>query len=511
LDGLFGNPSEANSLHVDVEQIEILPDATVLLFAVKRVNNSRLGRFYQPHYWNYLSDENGQSYDLVRDNATYPDWVDAKSHKDVDHYEDEKHAETHIVRPDEVYRFTATYTPLNPGIQHLRLHDSRFGEVDLDKQLFANRVSELVGKANAEPQNLGALLAVAGAYYNAKDYAHAIPWYESAFRIDPRNVNVGNLLSWSYHQTGQFASAEDWNNRLLVLDPRNSTTLFFQGLYRYEAGDKEGAAASWRTVIEIDTGGAASREARAHLASLESEKAALAAPAPSSSPPKQVETEEVPEPPPPKLFYENHPIITKVINRTLLTILGIFVLFVLALFVNVYKEGRSEARASAKRACIPVGSVSVEATKTRFVARERFVVAESPVRISRLSDDFKKWFLGKIEEPFAGSILSYGEHDFVVDRDVVRELGKKKAETTLAEIFSLLKKQGNGEEGPLRTDWHANAFYVRDVNRVLRMVFVGWRNNDWRRKDDNGWHVSTFSFKDGKVRFGTRRIFFRAL
>lgn len=156
LERWLGNSSDDITLHVDVEQVEIFPDKTILHFAVRRTDNSRLGRFYQPQGWNYLSDETGQTYNLTNDNATYPDWVDANSHKDFDN-SDKPHAETHIVRPDEVYRFTTEYAPLKSNINHLRLHDSRFGQVDLDYLLAQGQVAaqaraQAVAQQEAEAQ-----------------------------------------------------------------------------------------------------------------------------------------------------------------------------------------------------------------------------------------------------------------------------------------------------------------------------------------------------------------------
>lgn len=148
---LFGDQPEAMALRADVEQVEILPDKTVVHFAVTRINNFRAGRFYRPNGWNYLADESGQTYDLTKDNGEYPNWVDAQTHKDFDN-SDKPHADTKIVRPDEVYRFTAEYSPLRSGIHHLRLHDSRFGEANLDYVLSQGQIARAQADAAAVVQ-----------------------------------------------------------------------------------------------------------------------------------------------------------------------------------------------------------------------------------------------------------------------------------------------------------------------------------------------------------------------
>ena len=41
-------------------------------------------------------------------------------------------------------------------------------------------------------------------------------------------------------------------------------------------------------------------------------------------------------------------------------------------------------------------------------------------------------------------------------------------ETTLAQLYALLERQGRGEDGVLLVNGAANIFYIRDINRVLR-------------------------------------------
>lgn len=135
---------------------------------------------------------------------------------------------------------------------------------------------------------------------------------------------------------------------------------------------------------------------------------------------------------------------------------------------------------------IPVGTATVAATMIQFVARDHFVMNTKknvPVKISYLRDNFTTWFLGKEEQPFAGSTLRFGKLSRrSVDGPIIAELGgEEKAETTLTEFHALLQAQKDGENGPLLTNGYANIFYVRDVNGVLRAVGAGW--------DGGGWHV----------------------
>src|SRR5580704_4916026 len=93
---------------------------------------------------------------------------------------------------------------------------------------------------------------------------------------------------------------------------------------------------------------------------------------------------------------------------------------------------------------IPVATTTIPATTIPFAARNWFIVnteKNSPVNISLLGDAFKAQFLGKVEPPHTGSTLRCSK---LVNQAalgfIVQELGgEEKAETTLAELFSLMK------------------------------------------------------------------------
>lgn len=142
------------------------------------------------------------------------------------------------------------------------------------------------------------------------------------------------------------------------------------------------------------------------------------------------------------------------------------------------------AKAIASALLVLVTSVSVAATKESFVAAEKLVVnteQDAKVKISRLWRDFETHFLGKVEPAFGGSELKV--HKLLgktLDKPIIDYLGgEEKAETTLTEMFSLMKVQGHGQEGPLLTNGWTNIFYIRDVNGVLWAVDCRWDGGGW--------------------------------
>jgi hypothetical protein len=156
-----------------------------------------------------------------------------------------------------------------------------------------------------------------------------------------------------------------------------------------------------------------------------------------------------------------------------------------------------------------VSTIVVSATTSRFVAKEKVVVdtkRNAPVKISAVWDNFTIWFLSgdsKIEDPVSEQTLRYHKlRKSSVDGPIITELGgEEKSETTLTEMFSLMEKQKNGEDGVLLNNGYANIFYVRDQNGVLRAVNVRW--------DDGGWGVSARSVEYPGRWYVGRRVFSR--
>jgi len=135
----------------------------------------------------------------------------------------------------------------------------------------------------------------------------------------------------------------------------------------------------------------------------------------------------------------------------------------------------------------PVSTIVIPATTGTFVAKEKFVQdtgRKAKVKISYLGDNLKSWFLsgkGKTEDPITEQTLRYGKlRKSSVDAPIIAELGgNEKAETTLTEVFSLMEKQPNGEEGALLNNGWWNILYVKDQNGVLRAVLVYWLVDGW--------------------------------
>jgi len=156
-----------------------------------------------------------------------------------------------------------------------------------------------------------------------------------------------------------------------------------------------------------------------------------------------------------------------------------------------------------------VSTIVISATTIPFVANTRFVLntnGNAPVKISHLGGAFTAWFLsgdGKTEDPISEQTLRYHKlRQSSVDGPIIAELGgAEKSETTLSEMFSLMERQGKGEDGVLLNNGWANIFYIKDGAVVLRAVYVDW--------DGDGWRVDAFSVENPFRWGGGSQVFSR--
>ena len=157
----------------------------------------------------------------------------------------------------------------------------------------------------------------------------------------------------------------------------------------------------------------------------------------------------------------------------------------IALFAEAMKNRASSV---VKKILILMTTVKVAAVE-HFVAAEKFREGQTTdrVKIALLTDNFKKNFLGKIEEDVGATELHIHKLDQdSLDATIIAELGSA-AEITLLNFWELLKKQGSGQKGDLLTDGCANIAYIRDVSGELWAVSARWI------ADHDGWFVGARS------------------
>jgi len=127
-------------------------------------------------------------------------------------------------------------------------------------------------------------------------------------------------------------------------------------------------------------------------------------------------------------------------------------------------------------------TVSIPATTEKFVVAKHFKDGTTDGATYLTGLDFKSWFFTKVEKPTSAMTLSSYQplQSLTNDLTIIAELGgEKKVETTMSAIHVLLKKQGNGQAGPLLVNDCYNIFYVRDAVGILRGVGVRYCRDHW--------------------------------
>lgn len=152
-----------------------------------------------------------------------------------------------------------------------------------------------------------------------------------------------------------------------------------------------------------------------------------------------------------------------------------------------------------------VNAVFVAGTDN-FVVSDHFKVGETDgVKIGVLGDNFKTNFSAKIEEKVPGADLRIhrlkkGSQDL----PIILELGGEEiVETSLAHMWSMLKKQGHGQEGHLLANGNWNIFYIRDDNGVLWAVSAAWSSF---RQD---WSIEAYSIENPREWFAGYQVISR--
>ena len=108
-------------------------------------------------------------------------------------------------------------------------------------------------KLKAEPNNAGLLAAVGNIYYDAKQYAAAIDYYERSLKAKPADTSVRTDLGTAYWYKGDADKAIAEFNLSLTYDPNKADTLFNLGVVKWQGKkDGRGAVAAWQKLLDAN-------------------------------------------------------------------------------------------------------------------------------------------------------------------------------------------------------------------------------------------------------------------
>lgn len=161
---------------------------------------------------------------------------------------------------------------------------------------------------------------------------------------------------------------------------------------------------------------------------------------------------------------------------------------------GAYKAGIKKliAELTASDLLKSITTVVLPATDT-FITKDFFKEdRDGEAGIGWLGSNFKRYFLGKIEEAVPETTLR--THQLVkvsVDKPIIAELGgEETVETMLSQMYKMMKRQVHGEKGDLLVNFSANIFYVKDIDGQLWSINCNWDSGD------RYWGVEAYSLAD---------------
>jgi tetratricopeptide (TPR) repeat protein len=120
------------------------------------------------------------------------------------------------------------------------------------KPVDMQRVAMLEKQANAETTNAAVRAELGNLYFDADRFDLAIPWYQAALRITPRDVNVSTDLATALYATNRVDDALAQVDHSLSIDPDHLKTLLNRGLFlAFGKQDLDGASRSFERVMTL--------------------------------------------------------------------------------------------------------------------------------------------------------------------------------------------------------------------------------------------------------------------
>ncbi len=118
-------------------------------------------------------------------------------------------------------------------------------------QTYVSRVEDLKKSIEANPRNVYHLAVLARLLMDGHQAADAIPYFERAVRIQPKNDSLLLDLSVCYSIVKNYDASLTVTGRLLSQDPANLTALYNQGALLATLGKSDEAARSWKKILTL--------------------------------------------------------------------------------------------------------------------------------------------------------------------------------------------------------------------------------------------------------------------
>ena len=139
------------------------------------------------------------------------------------------------------------------------------------------QVRALQARAGKDPQDAESRMELGITFSDANRFAEAIPWFEQALALRPKDLDLSSELARTYDLAHQPERAEKQFAAALAIDPQHPKTLAYKGMFLADRQDFDGAEALWEEVVRISPDSIDGKWAAETLAALRAPSATGAA------------------------------------------------------------------------------------------------------------------------------------------------------------------------------------------------------------------------------------------
>ncbi len=108
----------------------------------------------------------------------------------------------------------------------------------------------LAAQLKGDATDFGPLVNLGNMYYDAKQYATAIEYYQKALKLQPVETSVRTDMATAIWFTGNTDQAIDEFQKVLAQDPNKANALFNLGIVKWRGkNDASGAIALWQKLL----------------------------------------------------------------------------------------------------------------------------------------------------------------------------------------------------------------------------------------------------------------------
>jgi cytochrome c-type biogenesis protein CcmH/NrfG len=119
------------------------------------------------------------------------------------------------------------------------------------KEMIDQAAAPLLATLKTNPDDIDTVIKVGNLYYDGRQYADAVKYYQLAAKSQPKNADLLTDLGTSLWYTGDADGAITEFQKALKYQPYHPGTLFNLGIVRWQGkSDPKGAIEAWEQLLE---------------------------------------------------------------------------------------------------------------------------------------------------------------------------------------------------------------------------------------------------------------------